>query len=238
MAQDKITGGDIRIDSKFLRWLDNYWYHYKWHTIIGAFAVIVLAIMISQFATQEEYDLTLLYAGPYEFGSEEIDGVMAAAGTVLPSDVNGDGERTTELVMLGIMSAEQMTAYKEEHPNAVINTYLISQELQKFDNLTLAGEYSVMLLDPYLYARIREADGFMPLSEVFGELPECAADEYSVRLCDTGMGAAFEVFGGLPEDTLVCLRRKSTLTAFMSQKSAESRYEAYTEFFKAIVNYK
>jgi len=38
---EKIEAGEIVVENRFLRWLDNFWYHYKWHTIIISFFVIM-----------------------------------------------------------------------------------------------------------------------------------------------------------------------------------------------------
>ena len=37
---------DFTSESKVLRWWDNYWYHYKWHTIIGLFFVFVIVFCV------------------------------------------------------------------------------------------------------------------------------------------------------------------------------------------------
>ena len=42
--------------SKFLKWLDNYWYHYKWHTIIVAFFLIIGIISTVQIFNRETYE--------------------------------------------------------------------------------------------------------------------------------------------------------------------------------------
>ena len=48
---------------KFLKWLDNYWYHYKWHTIIVSFFLIIGAISITQLFGRVSYDAYLMYVG-------------------------------------------------------------------------------------------------------------------------------------------------------------------------------
>ena len=37
----KEQGGAIAVQNPVLKWLDNYWYHYKWHTIVVAFFIFV-----------------------------------------------------------------------------------------------------------------------------------------------------------------------------------------------------
>ena len=61
--EEKIKGAQIKTDSKFIAWLDNYWYHNKWVTVIVAFFVIVFAVCVLQTCTREKTDITVLYAG-------------------------------------------------------------------------------------------------------------------------------------------------------------------------------
>ena len=45
---DKREAPEITPQSKVLRWLDNFWYHYKWPTIIIAFFLIVGIVGFTQ----------------------------------------------------------------------------------------------------------------------------------------------------------------------------------------------
>ena len=54
-----------------LKWLENYWYHYKWHTLIVAFFVIMLTVMGVQMCSREDNDIYIIYAGP-ELISDEL----------------------------------------------------------------------------------------------------------------------------------------------------------------------
>ena len=40
--RDDMTVGDGSVKSGFTAWLDNFWYHYKWHTIAIAFVIAVV----------------------------------------------------------------------------------------------------------------------------------------------------------------------------------------------------
>ena len=43
--------------NRFLKWLDNYWYHYKWRTIVILFFAVLLIVCVVQCSTVEKYDL-------------------------------------------------------------------------------------------------------------------------------------------------------------------------------------
>ena len=56
---EKITPGEVVIENKFIKWLDNFWYHYKWPTIIVAFFLFVGVVCFAQCSTRATGDLTV-----------------------------------------------------------------------------------------------------------------------------------------------------------------------------------
>ena len=53
----------IKVNTKFSEWLDNYWYHYKWHTIAVLFAIFVVVICTFQMCRRTVTDIQIMYAG-------------------------------------------------------------------------------------------------------------------------------------------------------------------------------
>ncbi|MBR3680180.1 MAG: hypothetical protein IKL87_08280, partial [Oscillospiraceae bacterium] len=96
-------------------------------------------------------------------------------------------------------------------------------------------EYSICLLDPWLYETVCESGGFLPLTEAIGSKPEYAQDDYSVRLCDTPFGQYFTGASALPEETLLCFRRQGTLDTMLNRKHAEKTYQNAMELFRAVM---
>ena len=64
---EKEQGGEIVYESKFTRWLDNFWYHYKWTTIIAVFALFVVLVCTLQMCNKDKNDVSVLSAGPEYF---------------------------------------------------------------------------------------------------------------------------------------------------------------------------
>jgi hypothetical protein len=81
----------------FLGWLDNVWYHFKWHTI-GAIALIaVVSVMVVQCASREKYDfITVLYTHTaVESGRiEKIEEYIEQYA----EDIDGDGKVSVQVV--------------------------------------------------------------------------------------------------------------------------------------------
>lgn len=236
---EKLQPGEIIIDDPRLKKADNFWFYNKWKVLIGAFVVLVLGVCIWQSCTKESYDATLMYAGPCEDINIKatFNGIQSAFNYILPEDNNGDGEKSCDIITLIIYSDEQIREIQDraasDSRKVFVNTELNTQELQKFDQLIIAGEYSVCLLDPSLYARVKKAGGFRKLSNVLGYTPENARDEYSLNFMDTEFAWYYDVFKALPADTVLCLRTQST---FGGQK-ADSAYDVSTAFFKQIIEF-
>ncbi len=240
---DKMQGGDIRVENKFTKWFDNFWYHNKWPVIGIIFALFVIIVCTLQMCEKEKVDTYVMYAGPDVIEGEQLINFRSALKAVLPEDFNNDGIEYVEVVTNYIMSAEEIKAAESEAVEAetaddfYIDPTFMAQNKQKFENLIVAGEYSVCFLSPYLYEEVKAGNGFMPLSEMFDELPQGAVDEYGLLLSETDFGSYFPGVNELPEDTILCMRRISTLTSFINKGATEKTYEKSMKLFRAIVNY-
>jgi len=70
---------------------ENYWYHYKWHTIITVFIVFVLTILIWQMVTKDNPDYTIVLATQNYVGDPtkaKLESELAAYGR----DIDEDGK--------------------------------------------------------------------------------------------------------------------------------------------------
>ena len=243
MDKEKIQGGDIKVENRFTKWFDNFWYHYKWVTIGIIFVLFVIIVCTFQMCEKEKVDAYVMYGGPEMMDGDTLMNFRTALKTVLPEDINGDGEKYVEVVSNFIMSKEEIEKAREEYvgmgtaDDFYIDPTFISQNKQKFDNLIVAGEYSVCFLSPYLYEEVKAAGGFMPLADMFDEIPEGAIDEYGIRLCETDFGSYFPGVNSLPPDTVLCMRRISTMGSFLNKGATEKKYEISMKLICAIVNY-
>lgn len=236
---DKLQPADIEIHGGFLGWLDNFWFYHKWKVIIAAAAIILVAIMCVQMCGNVSDDLTVMYAGSAYLTTvpnyKEIVGIFADA---LPSDFNGDGEKKVEFAALNIYSEEQIKEREEQRANdedvVPINTYINTQEYTSFNRIMQTGEYSLCLLEEWLYGGVAKGV-FCKLSDVLGYQPEYAIDSYAVYLRDTEFYKAnAEAFAAFPENTVLCLRMPNSLAG----KGSEAQHERAKEAFVAILNYK
>ena len=104
---EKMETGGIVVQNKFLKWLDNLWYHYKWHVIIIAFLVFVSTVSFAQCTQREEGDVTLVFAGSTTLTAEQHQNVVGVFNAVAPKDKDGK-QLTTLLTQYSVYTEEEM----------------------------------------------------------------------------------------------------------------------------------
>ncbi|MBQ8396794.1 MAG: hypothetical protein IJX53_01180 [Clostridia bacterium] len=238
---DKMQGGEIRIENRFTRWIDNYWYYYKWPVLIGAFALIVVLVCTVQMCAKETPDVNVVYAGSHSFGQQGPSEVAAAFSALMPEDYNGDGRKEVAVTNLLVYSEAQIRAQEEaalaEGENLVVNSSFFAQEKQKFSQLLMSGEYTIVLAADWLYEEMKGTGIFLPLAEALGTAPEGAYDDCAIYLKDTAFGQYFTALAALPEDTLICYRRQGSLGTLLNQDKAERTYLNGLDTFRAVMNF-
>ncbi len=231
--------------SRFFRWFDNIWYHYKWHIIIGAFAVFALVVCLVQCSSRQTYDLSITYAGNRSLNQTEQDGLNAALDAILPEDFDGNGTKSVQLISYAIYTDEEiLKMYSAENSEGI---RIVDQmaygnamnqngdERTAFSTHILTGESAVWFVSPNVFDTHALASRVVPLAEIFGDnLPQGATGEYAVRLGDTAFYKTYQVVSDvLPEDTLILLARQ-TITGRVSKST---NYENCKSTYLAIVNF-
>lgn len=212
----------------------NIWYHYKWHIIISLFFAAVLFVGISQIATRERYDFSVMYSGPTVIADENAESLADALSDVIKNDVNGDGKTKVKIYSFAYWSEAQI----EERKKVGLNVdYSANRDAKtNFDNMIFTGECGIMFLDYDLFAAVRDSGGLVTLEDALGYKPEGALDEYGIRLSDIKAYNVYSAFRLMPSDTVVCLRGVSTVGGvFSSKKKAEELFEESKKSFAALV---
>ena len=244
---DKLEAGDVVAASPALRWLDNFWYHYKWTVIVVAFFVTVAIVGIVQMVGRPSYDTSVCLASPYKMNKEERAELEKLIIRICPEDFNGDGEKLINIVEYQIFSEEEFESEAERYEEMTdengnpdqfqINRKFNTDEYNNFNNFTMTGETSVYILSPYLYNILVSAERLKPLSEIYpdGSLPEGAlSDGYGITLGDTDFykyNPAAQVY---PENCILCLALNSEV---IGRSSKPELYAQDVAFFKAIADF-
>ncbi len=223
---------------KFLAKLDNFWYHYKWHTIFTVFFLTVFVICATQCAKKEDPDAMILYSGPCVVTNDGNQLVSSLFAECLDSDTNGDGKKLISLTTVTILSDEQINALKEAAKEDGETIYYDpagrTQMFNQVKSWLVGGEMPLAVLDPYVYKLFDGLGLFVPLTEVFDEMPEQAYDEYAVSLDQTDFIRYHSDLGEFAENAVICLV-KPTVISSLSGNTQEARYQVHLELFKNIV---
>lgn len=101
----KMQHGEIAADTveekivpkTFREKMQNYWYHFKWHTIAAVFSAVVITVMVAQCAKREKYDfITVLftYTPVMDSQTQEIEEYLEQ----FAKDIDGDGKANVQVV--------------------------------------------------------------------------------------------------------------------------------------------
>lgn len=225
----------------------NFWYHFKWPTIVAIFFVVVLLVCIGQACGRETYDAYVLYAGPWLTCEDatQANAVEEALRAVM-HDYNGDGRRALSYRPIFYMTDEQLTALRDryiaegredEMPYIATNLLLDNRELYR--NEIAAGEAAVCFLDREQYIILREEGWLLPLTPYSDSpLPEGDLGETGVYLHDTAFGQYFDAFDAMPQDTVLCLRRTGVLNQCGRIGESERLRAAHEELIRDILAFR
>ncbi len=210
----------------FKKWIENFWYHYKWHTIVGGFFLLMLTLLLVQCIGREQKDFQILYTGPIDMQKINYSEIEDALG-----EVKGD---EVALHFLWLYTDEQL----EQVITSASTSAIMASNRESFYTWTQTGENIVYLLDPTWYQSLKENGLLAPFCETLGYTPDGAIDEYGIRFHDTAFAKQYAAaFAALPDDTVLCMRAKPIHSFARGKKKAEERYEENRKFFVDLLKY-
>jgi hypothetical protein len=199
---------EVKLPQTFGEKLQNFWYHYKVHTLLTVFIAVVIAITTVQCANREEYDMSVLYFAfePTAEGQIELAEEYFAD---LATDVNGDGEVKVKIMNCSFNSELRDMQYKHTMLSKVQSVVAVERSV----TLYVVDEKAVEYFDNAFDESIFEGE-LIPLSEDFYK--ETTIEKVT-----------------FPENLKIGLRRISG-TAFEGKKEAEESYKEAQKIFAKI----
>lgn len=255
-AQD----GAVKQKMPFGKWIDNVWYHYKWHILGVIFVLLVVVVCVTQCVgkVSDPVDIHLLYAG-----SEQISKTTDENGKVayaelesslrnLIGDYDENGKKVLNFENYFWLSTEELDLLEKnneslpqgEQIDVEYYASVVYQNIQAINALFSQGDYYVWFISDDLYNYLLTTAGgnerFLPLTPYVNEgtAPSYYKDKNgnddvrAVYLKDLGI-SSLGTIGTLPEDTLVVLRAPSVF-----DMNNTKSYDISCEFIRKILNYK
>lgn len=255
MEQRSDTGSP---KSPFRLWIENFFYHYKWHSVIALVLLVAVVVCSVQMCAKESYDVYVMYAGGYEVKKVSgSDGNMSEYATLMNSirsvteDFDGDGKVSVSLDALYMLSEEEIREIEKElaeqnekeGTDYSLSYSQLSQNNNVFRDRMLYSEYYLCLLSEGIYNTYKSVDGFMRFMPLEKYLEEGAAVEYvegsegtAVYLKSTGF-AKLPALRDLPEDTVIALRVRSEVSAHFGDEENKEIYRRSEELLRRMLNY-
>ncbi|MBP3919368.1 MAG: hypothetical protein J6I50_09410 [Clostridia bacterium] len=223
--------------------LENFWYHYKWHTLIIGFFVVFFIIAIAQMTGKPSYDAHILYTGPAYLDGETISDILSvmeeashAAAPVNDNPADYTKDQKLNLDFNKIIYVSEALAKQYQEDGVYFNALTNQSSRGQFDNFIMVGEYVILLIDQSLYQETVDTGAFCSLEDVLGYVPENAYDTCGFFIGDLPIGNA-NGFRQLPRDTIICCRAKSYVNNFNKKVQNEDQYAAQLALFRQLVAY-
>lgn len=234
------TDINIRPHGRLYEWLDNFWYHYKWVLIIGLFFVVALAVGIFQMVNKDEYDQSVVFAGPETLIPYQSAEISTALSELLPRDFNGDDKLLVKFQGYGVFNEKEMKEANEEETlengqyNVVVTPSSNSSNMSRYKEYMMGGECAIYFVSISQYENLVSQERLCSVESICGETPTgMLGDGYGVLLGQTDL-YAIRAMKYLPEDTVICFAKQPVVGACAKDKY----YDAAKEFFIALVNYR
>ena len=243
------TDTEVKEKSKLRLWSENFWYHYKWHSIAALFIVLVVIFCTLQMCQKVSYDAHLLYAGGKSLRGTEENETETAYRTIYDTlgryvpDADGDGNRNLAFLDIYLPSSEEIEAEKANGDG--VNYTLLAENDELFRQNMLIGDYYVCLISERLLEEWTKDEKNNPFKAISEYLPEGAtvatadgeagylfASEYGIYLHSVP-SAARPGLKDLPDDTVICIRKLSGIGD--SKKSTAAKYATAEQMLKLIL---
>ena len=243
---EKISGSDVKLNFRLPEKLDNFWYHYKWHTIASLIGIFILTVLILQTCSRKPIDAYILYAGPYEIRHTASGGDLSpyiattSALKRVSEDFDDNGTVNVSLLNLFVINSKEASELVTPESGLEVNYALVQEDTKRLEQTLMFGEYYVCLLSERLFLEYeKETEGalFAPLE---GYTKEGGEYEYaSARgiYLHSLPYSELPYISSFPEDTVLCLRRLSEVSSHFGKKENEELFRRGEIITSAILSY-
>ncbi len=231
------------LQSPTLTRLENFWYHYKWHTIFTVCGVFVLLVCFLQMCTRESGDISFFHVGQSVMGGAKQHEISDSVRDVLDEE-----DAKVSFVTHYIVSTEVLEEMETVDAAYLANTSYENAQAFKIELAASEAYICLFSRDVYelskkWYPLKRNDSGelysplYRPLSDFGIDESIDTYDDYAVYLCDTPL---YELpgFSTMPRDTLLCMRRFGYTASAIGGNSAKKLYERHEDVFTRLLAYK
>ena len=176
--------GEISAESKseeivpitFKEKIQNYWYHFKWHTILSVFLIVVIAVSVTQCVNREKQDMIVVmfaYSMVADSQMSRVEEYIEQYAT----DIDGNGKVAVQVVNCSFNQKSGNRQYAQAvlqkvqamiatEPKAIL--YIVDENAEKYINtITENGvfESETKLLSEEFYSKCGGTEEYETLPE-------------------------------------------------------------------------
>ena len=241
----------VKEKSKFPTWVENFFYHYKWHTAAVAFILIVAIVCTVTMCTRKSADVQIIYAGNEYLSPEQQESLRTELGMI-----RNDGTQLSFSAYWWMSDNEIKEAkdkynnddsskndFTQDQVNAIENNEKIFDE---FMMLGPTSSYFIWFMSPDRYKEYcalaqRE---YGDLNILFDDLGYLKGSNAGMSFYDSSNTAiylsslaAYSNTGlkELPEDTVIVFRAYTGL--LKNNRTSKKAYDNSKDFLKDLVEY-
>lgn len=194
--------------------IQNFWYHYKWHSLVALVLIIALLVCTLQFCGRTKYDAYIMYAGSKSIGRTQENGNEAEIETVrsalkrITDDFDGSGDISVNFSSYYFLSKD------EEATLGDVNDALLANDRKAISGIFEHSEYYLCFISKAVYEeyhRVGDEELFIDL-RAYGEGRSDVEYYADNAILLSSLGASkLPGIANLPNDTLICIRCPSVL---------------------------
>ena len=246
MEKERIPEENLNVKLKSSKWIENFWYHYKWHTVSAVAVLLIFTILILQMFTKTSYDVNILYAGHYEIERVSPDGEKPPYSSLVDdlknifSDYNNDGNVNISLLNLLVMNESEVKEHYGDDAINYLNSTLIKEDTDKLFQIMVYGDYYLCLLSERLFLEYDESYG----DKIFSSLTQYISEGQCEMINERGIYLSslncytLDEFKNLPSDTVVCLRRVSEIKGVVNKDESMAAFKKGEKALLDLISYK
>ena len=243
--------GEVAMKSPVVEKLENFWYYYKWHTIVALFLVFTILICSLQMCSKKETDVHVIYAGSAVIKRTADDGDTPAYNRLMTAlgeraeDYNGDGEKILTLTTLSFLSAAEIEEINK-NPELEVNYSLLEQDMDTFEQNFIygTGDFYVLFCTKSVYEAyktVADVEIFAPVASYLDpdyDGYELYSDSAVVLSSTPLWESSATIRQILPADTLVTLRVKSYISGTFDKAGTDQKYKNAEAYFRQLLEAK
>ena len=244
MENENYIDGESTNKSSFLTKLDNFWYHYKWHSIIALFLIFTVTVCTLQMCDKEKYDVNVLYAGGHAF-SRESDGADYSEYQKILSGLKQFTRDHDEDGKVSVSFRDLYTPTEDELRDAEDDVYYSRyfEDKKILTSTMMAGDYFLCFFSPEVFESYDKVEGegvgvFAPLSPILAK--DRDVEYYNEKTTGIKLSSleiySLSGFSFMPEDTVVCIRNTGFSTHLDDDRN-ERDYKRSLEMLIKMVEY-